>query len=383
MAERARFAPSSAHIYGPGGCPGSVAMAAAQPMREATDESREGAAARWLLTQTLLALTVSDGAIAPNGVPINEEMREAIKEVVTDVADTIVRAKSGQDYYAVETRIGAPNLIHADFWGVPNVVFVQHSTKQLHIWEFAYGHRFVDVFENPTMLGYAACAIESEEIADPENWTFTFTIAQPRCFERDELGGTIREWFVPGTVVMPLIAKLQRAVHEADNPNAECRTGPYCRDCSASWDCMANLRMGGIAVDVALGQGSAGLTAEQVGLEARTLQGAMDRIKARLTGLDAKIQEMANLGLTVPFHKIEWSNPRQVWDPVRIPQAANLVAMFGVDVQPGVALPTPRECIKQGVDAAVIKPYVIKGNPAQKVKRVDETNAAKVLGSRS
>ena len=88
-AEHSPIAPSSADIWM--NCPGSVAMQAAQPPEEETEESREGTAAHWLLEQILLKLTVPADAIAPNGVPINDEMRAAVRELVDDVEATLTQ----------------------------------------------------------------------------------------------------------------------------------------------------------------------------------------------------------------------------------------------------------------------------------------------------
>ena len=379
--EHAPLAPSGAEIWGPGGCPGSVAMQAAQPPQEETDENREGTAAHWLLAQILLKLTVPDDAIAPNGVPINDEMREAVQEMVVDVTDTLKTCAPG-DYYQIEQKIAAPTLIHADNWGTPDAFFVQHSRKTVHIWEFKYGHRFVDVYRNWQLIDYAACVVETEQIVDWRDWTFTFTIAQPRCYARDELGGTLREWFTSGQELARLFDELREAAHAARQPNAPCKTSLYCRDCTAAWDCEANQRAGGAAVDIIHSQQPLGLDPLSLGLEAKIMAEALERVKARLGALDAKAQELINQGVNVPWHRIDWTKPRTVWDKARQAEAANLVAMFGVPVYPGVALPTPRECMKQGVDEAVISPYLTKAPASQKLVRVDDKSAAKIFGPR-
>ena len=379
--QHATLAPSSAHRWGPDGCPGSVAMEANQPEQEPTEESREGDAAHWLLAQTLLKLTVPADAVAPNGVPINDEMREAIVELVEDVNDTLKGCGPG-DYYEIEQRIAAPGLIHADCWGTPDVLFVQGSRKTVHIWDFKYGHRFVDAYRNWQMIAYAACALEDTAVNDWRDWSFTLTIAQPRCFERDELGGSLREWFVSGKDLAPLIDALRIAAHAAREPDAPLRTGPHCRDCRAQWDCPANQRAGGAALDVTRGQGSSQMNPGAIGLEAKVLAEAMDFVKARLSALDAQALALLGRGEAVPFHSLGWTQARLAWEKDRQAEAAQIVAMFGVDVQPGVALPTPSQCIKQGVDGSVITPYTRRNEPSRKLIRVDDSSASKILGRR-
>lgn len=381
--QHAILAPSSADRWGPDGCAGSVAMEANQPEQEPTEESREGDAAHWLLAQTLLKLTVPADAVAPNGVPINDEMREAIVELVEDVNDTLKGAVGGRDFYEIEQRLEATEILHPDCWGTPDVLFVQWSKKTIHIWDFKYGHRFVDAYRNWQMIAYAAAAVQTHSpTLDPEDWSFTLTTAQPRCFERDELGGTLREWFVSGAELAPLIDALRVAAHAAREPDAQLRTGPHCRDCRAQWDCPANQRAGGAALDVIRGQGSSHMDPRSIGLEAKVLAEAMDFVKARLSALDAQALALLGRGEAVPFHSIGWTQPRLAWEKDRQAEAASIVAMFGVDVQPGVALPTPSQCVKQGVDGSVITPYTRRNEPSRKLIRVDDTTASKILGRR-
>lgn len=379
--EHAKLAPSSAHRWGPDGCAGSVAMEARQPEQEPTEESREGDAAHWLLAQTLLKLTVPADAVAPNGVAINDEMRDAIVELVDDVNDTLKGCQPG-DYYQIEQHVAAHAMVHPENDGTPDAYFVQFSRKTVHIWDFKYGHRFVDAYRCWQMIDYAACVIEDAQIMDWRDWSFTLTIAQPRCFERDELGGTLREWFVSGVELAPLIEALSVAAHASMQPDAQLRTGPHCRDCLAAWDCPANQRAGGAALDVIRSQGSAGMDARAIGLEAKVLAEAMDFVKARLSALDEQALALLGRGESVPFHSLGWTQPRLTWDKDRQAEAAGIVAMFGVDVQPGVALPTPSQCIKQGVDGSVITPYTRRNEPSRKLLRVDDSTASKILGRR-
>lgn len=380
-AEHAKLPPSGAHRWGPDGCSGSVAMEDRQPEQEPTEESREGDAAHWLLAQTLLKLTVPADAVAPNGVAINDEMRDAIVEMVDDVNDTLKGCSAG-DYYQIEQRVVAHNMIHPENDGTPDCYFVQFSRKTVHIWDFKYGHRFVDAYRCWQLIDYAACIIEDAKIDDWRDWSFTLTIAQPRCFERDELGGTLREWFTTGAELAPLFDGLRIAAHAAMDPDAPLRTGPHCRDCRAQWDCPANQRAGGTALDVIRTQGSARMNARAIGLEAKVLAEAMDFVKARLSALDEQIMAVQGRGELVPFHSIGWTQPRLTWDKDRQAEAAGIVAMFGVDVQPGVALPTPSQCIKQGVDGSVITPYTRRNEPSRKLIRADDTSASKILGRR-
>lgn len=377
--EHARLAPSSADIWV--NCPGSVAMQASQPPQEDTDENREGTAAHWLLSMTLRNIAVAPDAVAPNGVPINDEMREAIVEIVRDVRDTVATCKPG-DFWQDEQRVYAHTLIHPDNDGTPDVYCVMWSRKTIHVWDFKYGHRFVDVFACLQLIDYFAAIVETEKITDWHDWVVTFTIAQPRCYVNDELGGSLRSWHTTGATLVPYVDKLRAAALATDDPNAPCIPGPQCLDCRAAWDCTANIRAGGAVVDMAYGQQYEGMTPSALGLYAKTLAAAMDRGKAILAAVDARILMSIDEKRDVPWHRIEFTKTRTVWQKDKQAEAAQICQMFGLPVQLGVALPTPREVIKQGVDETVISPYTDKPPGSKKLVRVDETNAAKVFGTR-
>lgn len=381
MSDHARLAPSGSDIWGPDGCPGSIAMQASQPEQEDTEESREGTAAHWLLSQTLRNVTVSPDAIAANGVPINDEMAESIQELVADVRATVANCQAG-DYWQDEQRVYAHKFIHPDNDGTPDVYFVQHSRKTLYVWDFKYGHRFVDVYGCWQLINYAAAIFETEKITDWTDWTVVLTIAQPRCYVKDELGGTLRHWITSGKELAPLFLRLADAAAATDDPNAPCKTGPHCLDCRAAWDCTANLRAGGAVVDVVYGQQYEGMGLAAMGLYAKTLAAALKRGKDIQAAIDAKILEIVSSGQNVPWHSLDYSKPRTMWDKTRQAEAAAFVQMFGVPVEYGVDIPTPAQVIKLGVDATVISPYTTKANGAKKLVRVDETNAAKVFGTR-
>lgn len=370
--------PSSAHMWGPGGCPASMQMQSRQPEQEETEASREGTAAHWLMEQTLLKLVVPADAIAPNGVPINDEMREAIQEIVRDIEDTVKGAQSG-DYWQCEMRVSAAKMIHPDNWGTPDVFFVQHSRKTLHIWDFKYGHRYVDEYQNWQMIDYAAAIFETEGIADWREWSVTITIAQPRCYNGES---SLREWFTDGATLAPLFETLAVAARAASQPDAICKTGAYCLDCTAAFDCPALQRLGGAVMQFTHGQGSLGMEPSAIGLELKMLADAESIVKARRQALEVKAQELLNQSIAVAHHKIDWTKPRLAWVKDRQAEAANLMAALGLDVQLGVALPTPQQCMKSGIDEAVISPYTVKPPASQKVVRVEDRHADKVFGRR-
>lgn len=379
--QHAKLPPSSAYLWGPDGCSGAMQMQERQPPEDETDESREGDASHWLLCQLLRKITVPADAVADNGVPIDDEMREAA-QLLVDWAFAILEEwrAAGDDFlFENEQHVTAHILVHPDNDGTPDLVLINWTRREVRIGDFKYGHGFVDVFGNWQVLDYGACIVESHQLDRLEDWTFHFTICQPRNYHKD---GPLRHWSLPGSQMADKIDLLKIAALAASEPGAPLRTGDHCKHCTAHWDCPVNQQRGGHLLDLAGEQGSLGMGPAALGLEGRQIEQAIRYLTDRKKALDVKIGELLDCGFRVPYHAVEFGKPRDVWDKAQITKAAQVVEMYGLPVAKGVALPTPRECIKKGVDAAVIKPYVTTNAPAKKIVQVADNAAAKVFGTR-
>lgn len=378
----ARLAPSSAHRWGPGGCPGSPAMEAKYPDDEESEEAREGTAAHWVLEMCIANDPPEVGELAPNGFPVTTEMLEGVAPLVQDARDTLVAAAPGCAL-KVEQLVRGYATVHADNWGTPDLYLLDRAARRLHVWDFKYGHRQVDPHMNWQLIDYAGCILETEGVPvgqlSLEEWSFTFTIHQPRA-----PGGHLREWFTSSRPIAHALRRLREAAVEASAPDAPCRTGDHCRDCAAQWDCVANQLVGGASMDVAYAQQSTGMDAAALGLEARMVQQALQRLKARAAALDERILGVLRSGERVPYWEMGRTKPNTVWADGKGAEVAALGDMFGVDLRkPEPALITPRQAIAKGIDASVITAYAYTPPGQPKLVPHDESTAARVFGERN
>jgi len=387
-AEHARFAPSGADIWAR--CTAAIAAQEVMPPEPDGDEAAEGTAAHWLLAQTLLGLSVPEGAIAPNGVPITADMRQAIVEMVDDFNATAASFNGSGDswFYQIETRVAAHTTIHRQNDGTPDLYAVNWTRQTIYVWDYKHGHGFVDVFENLQLINYFAAIFETDVARGPfmrsglDGWRAVFTIAQPRCYVRDELGAGLRSWHVDAPLLSPFIDQLENAAILADT-KPEHTTGEHCRYCRAIVPCQANARAASAAVDVILqGVNLRDPSPTDLGRQLQILNEAVERAKHRLTAVEAHALATIEQGRNVPGYKLGWSVPRMTWAKEMIDFAAAILASFGLDVRPGLALPTPNEAAKQGVDAAVIKPYTFTPPASKKLVRANSDSAEKTLGRR-
>lgn len=380
----ALLAPSSAHRWGPGGCPGSPAMEARYPEDTESQAAREGTAAHWVLEQILRGdgtNAPSPGTLAPNGHPVTLEMLEGVKALVSDISGTIAAASPGSTL-RVEERVYAAETVHRENWGTPDAYLLDRPARRLHVWDFKFGHRPHDPFRHWQMVDYVACIMDSEGFTfdDILTHSYTLTIGQPRAYHPD---GPVREWHAPGTEIGPLLLQLRAAAHAALEPDAPCRTGPHCRNCLAEWDCRANQLAGGAAIDLAYEQQSTGMDAAALGLEARLVSAAVERLTARQSALDERILGLIRGGESVPHWALGWTKPRTVWREGTTAEVAAMTDLMGIDIRkPEVAVVTPAQAAKLGVDQSVIDEYAVTPKGTAKLVPSDESNAARVFGQR-
>lgn len=375
IAEHAPLAPSSAHIWVE--CPGSVALQQLYPEPDDSPESREGTAAHWYVTELLQGRDVAAGAVAPNGVPIDAEMIDGAQGLLIDVRDTML-AHPGATL-RVEHRVYMPT-VHEQNWGTPDVTLIDAAQRFLAVWDYKYGHRYVDPAGNWQLVDYALGALrEFAYVREWPQWRVSLNIAQPRNYHAS---GPIREWQTDGGKLLnEYEPRLRDAAALAMQPDAELRTNENCRDCSARFDCPALLQAGAIAMDVALKAPPANMPPAAVGLTLRQIDDALTRLDALKTGLEQHALGLIRTGQRVPFFSAEHTTGREKWT-VETPEILALGEIMGVHgLQKAPEPITPNQARtafkKAGVDAAVIDAYADRPRGALRLVRVDD-NAAKL-----
>lgn len=378
--DHATLAPSSAHIWAAdGGCRGSVALQRQYPDDEESDEAREGTAAHHYVAELLNGRDVAPGSVAPNGVPITAEMVDCAQALLVDVRDTM-RGHPGGTLY-VEQRFTS-GVVHADNWGTPDVVYVVFGVDgqwRVFIWDFKFGHRFVDASGNLQLINYGILVLGFLH-PDPTNWRgyrVSLTIAQPRNYHQ---AGPMREWYISGEGLRDRLASFRKAALEAMEPGAPFTTGEHCRDCSGRHACPALQRAGAIAIDVSLRSQPVDLPPHAVGLELRQIDDAIKRLEARQTGLEEQALGMIRGGTRVPFFSTEYASGREKF-VVPVAEVFALGDMLGADFRKPPEAITPgqaRTALKKiGFDETVISSYADKPRGALRLLRVND-DAAKL-----
>jgi len=354
MTGHAFLAPSGAPRWGPGGCPASAGLEAQFPEDEESEEAREGTAAHFYLTETLAGRTVNVGDLAPNGFPIDATMIDAAGDYLDDVRGTLAAPHNQVPsvVFAIEERVFMHGLVHPQNDGTPDTFFVNLQTRTGFVWDYKYGHRYVDPFENWQCLDYLVGIMERVGIPPSGwgEWTFHVTIAQPRNYHPD---GPLRLWTLSGTQLAHYAARLREAAGLATSPDPEYRTGEHCRDCKGRHACAALQRSAMALVDVAGRNPPVIMTPEAAGLELLIIRAAMKRLGARATGLEEQVMAFIAGRQSVPHWGMEHSKGRERWT-LPVDEVIAMGDLLGVPLAKPTAI-TPNQARAAGLDPDLVR----------------------------
>jgi hypothetical protein len=370
------LAPSSAHRRWK--CPASRALEARLPEVE-TEEAREGTAAHevaahLLTTGELLPV----GHVMSNGVPVDEAMHEGAEMYASDVAERL-----GPDYdrkwFKVEQPASAAETIHPECAGTPDLRYIDFAKRRIRVWDYKYGHGYVEVHENPQGIEYLAAIIETD-IADPayddQSWTYEFTIVQPREYGRL---GPVRRWcgYVSDLRALFNFAK-DREARSMDHLAPTIAGPEQCKNCKAITTCEANQRYVSQLADYVAGNTPFDPPPSVVGAELTMLKRVEAMLKSRLAGLEAVAGAQIASGEVVPGWHFERGQSRLKWNkpPAEVIAAMSIIA--GKDVSKADVI-TPTQAIKLGIDEAVILSYADRPPGELKLAPINYTNVAKAF----
>jgi len=374
MTEHSRLPPSSAARRV--ACPGSRALEEKYPEDKESPYAKEGHDAHEVARITLKGMLLGVTGHIPKEINVTQEMKEGAKLY----ADHIVRTHAGTaGTIHIEERIDISS-IHPDCWGTPDCWMITGDRKNLHIWDYKYGHGFVEVFENWQLVEYAAGILQHLEVNGIEDQylSVNFHIVQPRCHGRD---GYIRSWRTKASNLRGLFNVLRGTEEAASQDIAICNPSPECTYCLARHACPTLQRSALAATDASMLNIPWDLSPSATGNELRYLSRAAELLDARISGLKEQAAAMLRRGDRVPFFKLEPSKGRDKWnrDPAEI---VALGELFGHNLAKPVTAITPKQAIDAGVPEEVIDRYIDKTPGAMKLVLEDQDNARKIFGGK-
>lgn len=356
-----------------------VAMNQAFPQPD-SPETLEGTAAHWVAWEILAGRPVAEGAPAPNGVIVTDEMIEGGELLVATIRERMPLEQFGQ--WHIEEPVQIPR-VHPQCWGTPDAWGFALSLATLEVVDYKFGHRFVDEYENDQGVAYTAGIIDvlAEKLGKGPGLleqviTVNFTIVQPRCFYK---GKPVRTWSVRASDLRAHINILAGAAEKALLPEPTGVTNEECRDCPGRHACPALQRAAYADAEYAVKSSPVELSPAAASLELRMMERALGRLQNRVDGMREAVTVYGRQGHATPFHRLEQGYGRTQWN-VPPGQVIAMGQLMGVDLsKPGVM--TPGQAKKAGVDEAVIKAY--STTPLGQIKLVPDNpaDARRVFGT--
>lgn len=338
-------------------CPASIKLEAQFPETEPRPEAAEGEAAHWAAAEMLAGRQVAVGQAAPNGVFLTDEMIDGAQVLVDDVWGVLRQRNLGLDALAVEVPVDIKR-VHPQVWGTPDVRLWAPTDSQqsvpltLYVWDFKFGHRPVEVFENLQLSDYAAGCLEQAGHPDT-SIIVRFRIVQPRCFHK---GGPVREWMTPASGLRGLINISSNAVHEGLGAEPRARVGAECRDCRARHACPTLQRSALAACDEAGRAQALELPPAAAALEYRWLKRNVALMEARVAGLEEQLLSLARRGASLPGLMVEHGSGRQRWKKPAT-EVIGLGQMLGFDLAKPPEAITPKQALDKGLPAELLAEF--------------------------
>lgn len=363
-------------------CPGSRALEALYPEEQQSPYALEGETAHWLAAKHLNQICGSgfseDLTQTPHLALVTEEMVDGANLYVNTIID--VMSKLCPAYFPlfhIEEKIDI-STIHPECWGTPDCWF--HGSNEICIFDYKFGHGFVEVFENWQLIEYAAGILQILDIADIDRHAIfvNFYIVQPRSFHHD---GPVRHWRISVNNLQGYFEKLRNCELKSMSPAAQCYPNPECNYCLGRHACEALQRNTLTAVDVSTSNTPFDLSPREIGNELRYLQRAAELLDARISGLSAQALSLIKKGERIPFFAIEESKGRDRWK-VKSEEIKVLGELFGCSLEKPLETVTPKQAIKLGIPEEIVNSYVEPVRGSLKLVPENLSKVRKIFGGK-
>lgn len=299
-------------------------------------------------------------------------------EIDDDMVDgAAIYADEAQPGGRFESPVSIPD-VHAECWGTPDYwrAIMETYSKLLKVIDYKYGHRFVEVFEHYQLIAYAAGVARFLEL--PLDFPVMLVIVQPRNYTH----GPVREWKTTVAEIYRICAEvIAPRVVEALGPTPRAITGRHCLDCQARHACGLLQTSTANLVDFSGTAEVREMPDDAVGAELRILKEAMKRLEARYTGLYEHASSLVRMGRPVAHWSMEAGQGRLKWkDGVTPESVADMGDLFGFNLRKPLAVLTPTQCVKTGIDKGVIDEYAHRPTGAMRLVQDDTVRTRKIFG---
>lgn len=338
------------------------------PPGELSQSKLEGRACHEIAQKLFRNEAFSDivGSLSQDGIVITQELFEAVREYYNDVWGYCNKHGIRREYIHVEQALKLDNYLPG--WIViPDCWVFEPESCTLVVWDAKFGHSLVEAFEHWPTIVYALALVETGRVF-PD--VIEIRISQPRGFHSE---GTLRKWAFTFDELLSYRTDLLETLPLVLSDSPVCTPGPQCKNCTARAHCDALQRTGYDNIDYVMQLQTHTLSGQSLGVELKLLQRAQEMIKMRLSGLEEQALHEIKQGQHVPFYSAKPTYGRKRWKKeIPVEQVIMMGDLMGQDLRKPVELDTPAQCIKKGIDPAVVEQYAETPSTGVKLEPVTE-----------
>lgn len=265
--------------------------------------------------------------------------------------------------------------------GIPLEKFNAGKIKLLRVPDYKFGHRYVEVFENPQLSAYATGVLDKLEIHDDSDLYVELMLVQPRSYHTD---GPVRIWRVQAQQLRGLLNIMHHAVGVALGPHALATTGRHCLDCRARHECEALRKNTLRLVDYAHSAERTQLPPDALGQELLIVQDAIKQLEAREAGLAGQAEVLIRMGKAIPHYSLKPGRSNLTYfENCNADELVSLGELCGIDIRKKLErkdlVVTPTQAIQLGIAPEVMANYASRPPGKQKLTRDNTTAVRKVF----
>lgn len=381
-------------------CNGHVKLEAIAGPLPDTPEAAEGRAAHWVA----MRYAAGYAAELPQGVTFDFEGRQWTVDADMAAGAALYLRAVGGFQRGAQLEITRPiSRIHGQCGGTGDFTWCIRNAMEAYLacppefppdlfWsgtlqvirgaDYKYGFRKVEAFECDQVSAYISGVMQSMGFTerDPTLY-FEILIIQPRSYGRD---GQVRTWRGHVSQLGRILDECQRAAQAALSDNPQCTVNEFCGDCKARHICSTLQYAAGQFIEFSGAAEAVEMQPVAIGTELAMVQDAIERLKARETGLAAKAESYVRQGQVVGNFHMEQGDSRLTYkDNVNVEELIFLGDACGVNLRKEQTkkslLVTPTQGIQMGIDESVMSAYADRPPAGKKLTRDDPLTVRKVF----
>lgn len=366
MSEHSLLAPSS---YGRlAYCRAAPTMEAAYP-DEDTPHAIDGRASHAVNQQFIVTGEMPALRSALEGTEVTQEMIDGALLYVGDIANELGAAWF--NHIHIEERVDLSGL-HPKAWGTPDAFAIYPGF--IYLWDYKFGHRYVDPFENWQLIGYAYDFVSKLSPEEELSTTIQMTIVQPRNFHKD---GPIRRWTVKAWELRPYFNQLKAWLEEAMREEVTANPAwQACQDCSARHACVPLRNACYAAMDYAMTSQAHNLQPDQLGVELARVEDVSKLLEAYKSGLEEEAVGVLKRGASIPNYTMAPGQSSLAWT---MPPDF-IISQLGEQLRAPLKVITPTQAKTQKlVSEELLEAFADRPPAGLKLARIDTKLAKKVF----